>query len=163
RLASLRALATGDARVIARAAVPGAPANASAAQLLVLAAIIGVALGLLGVFLAETLDRRIVDVGGFEEGDAPRALPVLPRRAFRAKTMQARSGELEPYRILRAALEFARVTRPFRALLVTSAVQGEGKTTVAVDLAHAIAVGGRPVVLVELDLRRPSLAAHLPL
>jgi protein-tyrosine kinase len=60
-------------------------------------------------------------------------------------------------------LEFSRVTRPFRALLVTSAIQGEGKTTVAIDLAHAIALSGRPVVLVELDLRRPSFAAHFDL
>jgi receptor protein-tyrosine kinase len=77
--------------------------------------------------------------------------------------MLARSADLEPFRILRTALDFARVTRPFRALLVTSAVQAEGKTTVAVDLAHAIALGGKTVILVQLDLRRPSFAQHVEL
>jgi capsular exopolysaccharide synthesis family protein len=47
--------------------------------------------------------------------------------------------------------------------MVTSAGQGEGKTTVAVDLSHAIAVSGRRVVLVELDLRRPSFGRHFDL
>jgi receptor protein-tyrosine kinase len=163
RLTSLRALATGDARVISSAGVPTAPVGPGTLQLLVLAVLIGTALGLAGVFLLESLDRRISEIDDFEEGYRLRALTVVPQRAFRAQAMEARSAELEPYRILRTALDFAGVTRPFRALLVTSAVQGEGKTTVAIDLAHAIALSGRPVVLVELDLRRPSFAPHFQL
>jgi capsular exopolysaccharide synthesis family protein len=77
--------------------------------------------------------------------------------------MLGRTGELEPYRILRTALEFARVARPLRTMMVTSAIEGEGKTTVAIDLAHVIALSGRRVVLVELDLRRPSFARHMDL
>jgi capsular exopolysaccharide synthesis family protein len=163
RLTQLRALATGDARIISAAEVPTSPANAGPLQILVLAIVIGGALGLAGMFLLESVDRRISDIEGFEEGYQLRALTVVPQRAFRVQAMEARSAELEPYRILRTALEFARVTRPFRALLVTSAIQGEGKTTVAIDLAHAIALSGRPVVLVELDLRRPSFASHFDL
>jgi polysaccharide biosynthesis transport protein len=163
RLASLRALATGDARIISAAEVPDAPANAGTLQLVVLAILIGGALGLAGMFLLESVDRRISDIEGFEEGYQLRALTVVPQRAFREQAMEARSADLEPYRILRTTLDFARVTRPFRALLVTSAIQGEGKTTVAIDLAHAIALSGRPVVLVELDLRRPSFTSHFDL
>ena len=70
---------------------------------------------------------------------------------------------LEPYRILRSALDFAAVTRQLDTLLVTSAVSGEGKTTVAVDLAHALALTGRRRCLVELDLRRPTFAQHFDL
>jgi capsular exopolysaccharide synthesis family protein len=163
RLTSLRALATGDARVITAAGVPDSPANAGTLQLLVLAVLIGTAIGLAGIFLLESIDRRVSDIDDFEEGYGLRALTVVPQKAFRTQAMEARSGELEPYRILRTALDFARVTRPFRALLVTSAIQGEGKTTVAIDLAHAIALTGRPVVLVELDLRRPSFTSHFEL
>ncbi len=47
--------------------------------------------------------------------------------------------------------------------MLTSAVAGEGKTTVAVDLSHTIALAGRNVVLVELDLRRPTFSEHFGL
>jgi receptor protein-tyrosine kinase len=163
RLATLRALANGDARVISSAETPNAPSNPSSKQLLVLAIVLGLAVGLAAAFLLESIDRRISSIEDFEEGYRLRALTVVPQKAFRAQGMQARSADLEPFRILRTALDFARVTRPFRALLITSAVQAEGKTTVAVDLAHAIALGGKPVILVQLDLRRPSFAHHIEL
>ena len=88
--------------------------------------------------------------------DAPVGVP----RSHRAKE---RTELLEPYRILRSALDFAAVTRQLDTLLVTSAISGEGKTTVAVDLAHAVALTGRRVVLIELDLRRPTFAEHFDL
>jgi capsular exopolysaccharide synthesis family protein len=163
RLAQLRALATGDARIIGTAEVPTSAANAGTPKIVLLAIIIGLALGLTVMFLLESLDRRVTEIEDFEEGYRLRALTVVPQRASSAQAMETRSAELEPYRILRTALEFARVTRPFRTLLVTSAVPGEGKTTVAIHLAQAIALSDRPVVLVELDLRRPSLARHFNL
>ena len=75
----------------------------------------------------------------------------------RSRTVHAESSVLlEPYRILRSALGFTAVTRQLNTLLVTSAVSGEGKTTVAVNLARVMALSGRRTVLVELDLRRPA-------
>ena len=158
RLASLRALANGDARVIARAEVPQNPASLGLAQVLALAGIIGLALGLLAALVVESMDKRIADVASFEREYRLRALAVVPQKAFRRQGLRSRSGDLEPFRILRTAVDFARVTRPVRTVMVTSAVRGEGKTSVAIGLAQAIALSGRPVVLVELDLRHPSLA-----
>src|SRR5262249_27375398 len=54
-------------------------------------------------------------------------------------------------------LQFAAVEHPFRTLLVTSAEQADGKTTVASNLAVVLAQAGQQVLLVEADLRRPSL------
>jgi polysaccharide biosynthesis transport protein len=158
RLASFRALATGDAQVIARAEVPEDPANLGLAEVLLLAGIIGLALGLVAALVVESLDKRVVDVASFEREYRLRALAVIPQKAFRRSGLRAGSGDLEPFRILRTAVDFARVTRPVRTVMVTSALRGEGTTSVAIGLAQAIALSGRPVTLVELNLRHPSLA-----
>jgi tyrosine-protein kinase len=157
RLASSHALANGDARVIAKAGVPTDPASLSLSAVLALAGIVGLALGLVAALVVESMDKRITDVASFEREYRLRALAVVPQKTFR-RGVRANSGDLEPFRILRTAVDFARVTRPVRTVMVTSAVRGEGKTSVAIGLAQAIALSGRPVILVELDLRHPSLA-----
>jgi capsular exopolysaccharide synthesis family protein len=58
--------------------------------------------------------------------------------------------------MLRTNLEFANLDLGARTIMVTSAVQGEGKSTTVANLAVALARGGRHVVLVDLDLRRPK-------
>jgi capsular exopolysaccharide synthesis family protein len=158
RLSSFRALATGDSRVIARAEVPSEPSNLGLGQVLALSGILGLALGLVGALVVESLDKRVVDVASFEREYRLRALAVVPQRSFRRSPLRAGSADLEPFRILRTAVDFARVTRPVRAVMVTSAVRGEGATSVAIGLAQAIALSGRPVILVELNLRYPTLA-----
>jgi len=69
----------------------------------------------------------------------------------------ARAPESEAYRILRTNIQFSSVDRPLQTLLVTSSGPGEGKSTTAANLAVAIAQTGQRVVLVDTDLRRPSL------
>jgi polysaccharide biosynthesis transport protein len=159
RLASLRAVATGDARVIGRAQPPAATSGLGTMPLVVLAGILGLALGLAAVFLLETLDTRLNHLEDFEREYRLPALAGIPTTAARAG--ERGDEHLEPYRILRSAIDFARVSRELDVVMVTSAVPGEGKTTVAVNLAHAIALTGRQVVLVELDLRRPTFGQHL--
>jgi capsular exopolysaccharide synthesis family protein len=158
RLASLRALASSDSRVIARAEPPTNPSNLGLKQILALAGILGLALGLIGALVVESMDKRIADVATFEREYRLRALTVIPQKAFRRHGPRSGSADLEPFRILRTAVDFAQVTRPVRTVMVTSAVRGEGKTSVAIGLAQAIALSGRPVILVELDLRHPTLA-----
>lgn len=62
----------------------------------------------------------------------------------------------ESFNRLRTSIRFARLDNPAHVLLVTGSVPGEGKTTVAVNLAESIAYSGQKVLLVECDLRRPS-------
>ena len=63
----------------------------------------------------------------------------------------------EAIRKLRANLEFANLDVGARSLLVTSVVDGEGKTTIASDLALALARSGRTVALCDFDPRAPSV------
>ncbi len=67
------------------------------------------------------------------------------------------SGVAEAYRTLRAGIDFASVDMPIHTLLVTSSDPGEGKSITAANLAIAFAQTGRRVLLVDADLRNPSV------
>lgn len=74
------------------------------------------------------------------------------------------SGEFEEgFRSLRTSLKFMSLTRHLHSVQVTSANEAEGKTTVACFLAAAVAVGGQRVVLVDADMRRPSVGPRFEL
>lgn len=155
RLGSLQAVAGSGANIIGRATPPAGPNGGGISQAVVIGFLVGGAIAFSLVFLLESLDRRVKTVVDLERGYRLPALVGVPQT--RARTVHAESSVLlEPYRILRSALGFTAVTRPLNTLLVTSAVSGEGKTTVAVNLAHVMALSGRRTVLVELDLRRPA-------
>lgn len=162
RLNSLRAVAGGGANVIGLAGA-GKLVGKSLATTFILGLVIGLALAFSIVFLLESLDRRIKTLEEFERQYRLPVLSAIPQSGFRYRRAEERTEQLEPFRILRSALDFAAVTRDIDTLMLTSAVAGEGKTTVAVDLAHTIALAGRPVVLIELDLRRPTFTEHFSL
>ncbi len=131
--------------------------------------ILGVALGLiLGVglaFLWETLDTRVRSADEIAER---LGLPLLaripePPRRLRNENKLVMLAEpagihAEAFRMLRTNLEFANLERGARTIMVTSAVETEGKSTTVANLAVALARAGKRVALVDLDLRRPFLA-----
>ncbi|HWH94977.1 MAG TPA: polysaccharide biosynthesis tyrosine autokinase [Baekduia sp.] len=162
RLAQLRAVANGDARIISRAGM-GKLTGMGLKLSLALAILLGLALGLAIVFVLEAVDRRLTRIEDLEAEYRLPALTAVPQSGFRTPLALDRREGLEPYRILRSGLDISAVGRDVFTVLVTSAVPGEGKTTVAVDLAQAVALTGRSVTLVELDLRRPTFSRHLPL
>jgi polysaccharide biosynthesis transport protein len=130
-------------------------------------AMFGIGLGLmLGLGLAvllEALDTRVRSSDVIAERLQLQLLarvPAPPR--FRKKDklvmlVDPNGPEAESFRILRTNLEFANMEESGRTILVTSAVEGEGKSTTVANLAVACARAGRRVVLVDLDLRSSSL------
>jgi receptor protein-tyrosine kinase len=71
------------------------------------------------------------------------------------------SHEIEAFRFIRAHLQYFNVDRELRVLLVVSSSAGDGKTTVAQHVATVYAASGVRTLLIEADLRRPTLAAAL--
>lgn len=69
----------------------------------------------------------------------------------------------EAFRVLRTNLQFMGLDKPVKTILITSATPGEGKTTTAINLAIAFAQTGAKVLLVDADLRRPTVAKVLGL
>jgi capsular exopolysaccharide synthesis family protein len=134
---------------------------------------LGLALGLLlGVglaFLREALDTRVRTA---ESVSRRLGLPILaqippPPRSLRSSDRLAmlegpETIYSEPFRILRTNLELIDPDHPAQTIMVTSAVEGEGKSTTAANLAVAIARSGREVILVDLDFRHPYLTTFFP-
>jgi capsular exopolysaccharide synthesis family protein len=87
------------------------------------------------------------------------ALPALAPESRLVALAEPESVAAEQYRVLLQRLDRIAAKRPLRVLAVTSAARGEGRTTTAANLALTAAQEDRPTLLVETDLRRPSLAA----
>lgn len=147
------------------ATAPRSPSSPRVALNLILGGVAGLAAGLVAAVLRHHLDTRV------KTTDAVRALTgmsplgaTLQERAAAKRPLVAldwRSASAERYRTVRTALKFATVDRELRHFVVTSSASGEGKTTVAANLAISWAQAGSSVCLVETDLRRPGIASFL--
>ncbi len=166
QLGVLAALQTGNAELVQPAGVPTSPSSPKTKRNAIVGGLLGLVLGLGLVYLADRFDRRVRDASELEETYGVPVLGAVPDSPSysAAGTEPLPSIESEAFALLRARLRYFNVDRDVRSLLVTSATPGEGKTTVALNLAIAEAVAGNSrVVLVEADLRRPGLDRRLGL
>jgi len=125
---------------------------------------LGLVVGLGLAFLREALDTRIRSAEEVEERLGLPLLARLPEPPARLRnenkiSMLEAPGSVhaESFRIMRTNLDFANVDRGAQIIMVTSALEGEGKSTTIANLAVAYARAGQRVVAVDLDLRRPFL------
>lgn len=161
--ADLSATAGGlDIRVLEPAKLPSVPVAPRTIRNLGVAAVLGLCLALGLAYGVESFDRTVRT-----PEDAARALglPALgvihrfealrPDRPLPAETSGSLEGET--FRALRTNLRFSHVDKPRRVVLVTSTGPEEGKSTVLANLAVSLAQSGRRTLVIDTDLRRPSL------
>lgn len=125
--------------------------------------LIGLLMGMLLVLLFELLDRRVRN---------PEALsqlldwPILTTLWLAQPSKKGEglifnptvhSANVEPFRILRTNIGFTTIEKPQRSIVVTSTSPLEGKSTVAANLAISMAMAGKTTLLIDADLRRPTL------
>ena len=130
-----------------------------------LAVVVGLVLGLAVVFLREALETRVrtaeeisARLGGLPLlGRVPSPPKRLRRTGRLVMIEEPASHRAEAFRIVRANLDFVTLDRDVRTIMVTSALQQEGRSTTIANVAIALARAGKRVVLVDLDLRRPVL------
>ena len=130
----------------------------------VLGLMLGAVIGLILAFIRESLDTRVRSSEDVARGTG---LELLGRIPTPSKSLRSR-GQLamltdpvqgEPYRKLRGAVDFANLETQAQTIMIASAVEREGKSTTVSNLAVAMAKSGRRVVLVDLDLRRPTIGS----
>lgn len=154
--------------IIKPATAPLKPSGPNTRLNLILGFVIGLALGVGAAVLRTALDNRIRGeadlrrvtnaplLGGISfDADAARK-PLLTQTA-------PQSPRAESFRQLRTNLQFANVSGRAKTVLVTSSLPGEGKSTIATNLAIALAQAGQTVCLIDADLRRPMIGEYLGL
>ncbi len=173
-----------EVTIIRPATEPSAPVGGEAFNTILVGAILGLMLGLVLAFVQETLDTSI---GTIEDVESYLQVPVLgivphidaresmdrlvERRpelarmdpeALRSHALlithfDPKSPVAEAYRTLRTNIQFMRVERDGKLLVVTSPTLQEGKTTTIVNLALTMAQNGQRTLLVGANMRRPSI------
>jgi capsular exopolysaccharide synthesis family protein len=169
QLRVLASLQTGNAELVQVAQTPTSPSSPKIVRNLVLAAILGLLLGVGATLLVHRLDRRLREPDELEEAFGLPVIGAIPRSTafarskthFVADEIDIAHGEAEAFRLLRARMRYFNVDREVRTVLVVSAVPADGKTTVAVHLAAAAASSGAKALLLEADLRRPTVSQRV--
>ncbi len=150
------ALQTGGVEVIRRASVPQGASRPRPKLAFALGVVLGLLLGVALALALEFADRRLKDEESIEEiFELPiiAAIPPPPRRGVDDHLQR------EAYGILAAGVRLGS-TADSQVVMVTSPSPEDGKTSVSLGLARALARIGVRVILIEADLRRPSVARY---
>lgn len=154
--------ATGSARILEAAVAPPAPTNLGLPITLALAIAVGATLGLALAIMSERLDRKIRNADDIERlgllhlGSIPKASNTAFDPAL-AMVLAPHGTVASGYQTLRNTVRFLIASQGLNSIVVTSANEGEGKTSTAVNLAWGLAQGGRDVILADADLRQPRV------
>lgn len=124
---------------------------------IVLGVIIGLVVGLGLAFFIEYLDTSVKTIDDVERTLQAPVLGVIPQDVGLLLDEGAESPHAEAYRVLHTNLLFSRKDDKLNSIAVVSAGAGEGKSTTVMNLATVFAQGGRRVLIVDSDLRRPTL------
>ena len=134
-----------------KAVRPNKPLN------IVLGVIFGLVVGVGLAFFIEYLDTSVKTIDDVERTLQAPVLGVIPQNIGLIMNEGAESPHAEAYRVLRTNILFSRKDDKLNTVVVVSAGAGEGKSTTAFNLATIFAQNGARVLVVDSDLRRPTL------
>ncbi|MGJ4892940.1 polysaccharide biosynthesis tyrosine autokinase [Bradyrhizobium sp. HKCCYLS3077] len=165
-----------EARLVSLATPPSAPSSPKAALTIALATLCGLGLGVMAAVAREQMTRQIYTRAQVESLLRTNCLAVLPafsqRKVSRSKRGTRQSGafrqisEVAPYSATAEALRYIKVAIDLnpaggKVIGIVSALPGEGKTTVAAGFAAFVAKSGAKTLLIDGDLRNPSMTSTL--
>ncbi len=159
RLRAVRAAQGNNATIVEPATPSTVPVAPRVTRTVILSGIVALLLAFGAVVLAQAGDRKIRDPTELEELTDRPLLSAVPRGAFGAVDDGGPAGG-EAFQRLRGSLTYFNIDRSIDSVLISSPAPGDGKTTVATNLAIAVARSGKDVILVDADLRRPEVASR---
>lgn len=154
------------------AILPSTPIFPELRTSLIVGGVLGLGLGIAFALMRTAADRRIRTAEDVENRTGLPVVGTIPltnsgdSRLFDSTALSdtgARFAVSEAMRSLRTNLQFMDVDNPPRAIVVTSPIPSDGKSTIACNLAATLAAGGKPVVLIDGDLRRSTVAKTMGL
>ena len=153
--------------VVDTATLPGGPSSPNMSRALFMALVLGLAAGVAAAFGLEYLDDTLRSPDDVERALGLATLGIIPKlepgRSPQDELADPRSHMAEAYRSLCTTLQLSTERGLPKTLLVTSAGPGEGKSTTSMTIARHFANIGLKVLLIDADLRKPSLHTKLNL
>jgi capsular exopolysaccharide synthesis family protein len=149
--------------VIKNAVLPGGPSKPNKKRNLALGLILGLMAGIGCAFLIEYLDNTVKSDKDFEGKFGITVLGTVEKLKEKGKKIESYivqkplSPMAESYRLVRSGLLLSSPEQPPKTILVTSMGQGEGKTSTTINIARVFCQGGKKVLIIDCDLRRPRV------
>ncbi|MDT0186468.1 polysaccharide biosynthesis tyrosine autokinase [Microbacterium sp. ARD31] len=158
----------------AAASVSNAPVFPDQRTAILVGGVLGLGVGIAFALVRTASDRRVRQADDVQARMGVPVVGTVPASAALASdhrlidpsiTSEKGGGFAlsEAFRALRTNLKFMDVDNPPRTIVITSPLAGDGKSTIACNLSVALAANGEPVVLVDGDLRRPTVARTMAL
>lgn len=158
------AITTAKTRIIDRARIPSYPIYPKRKLIRMASILIGLLIPFVFLFLRSLLETKIETEETIKQLTA---IPVLGRIALNKKKESivvkdgSRSSINEMFRSLRTNFNFISQNKPNQVVMLTSSISGEGKTFIAINLGITLALSGKRVILLGMDLRKPKLATYI--
>lgn len=165
-----------DISVVDLASLPVQPSSMGPKKMGLIGLLFGALGGLTLALFMEKMDTRLRDAHEIQEILGLPSLAMIPQSHWKSKSSNdlewvvgpellrdPRSPFSESFRALRTSMRLSTTSRESKVIAVTSCQPGEGKSTVAMNMAAVLAQSGKKVVLVDTDMRRPSVYKRLRL
>ena len=162
-------LETAPARIISPAVIPAKPSKPKKATIVLLVFLISLLLGITAAFIRESMKNTVRSVADVEETLRVPLLGMVPLLRGRGRKDAAlanvyfdrtQPGFKEAIRNVRTGIALDNTEHPHKVIVIASSTSGEGKSTVALNLAYSFAQGEK-VLLLDTDMRRPSIGQAL--
>ncbi|WP_440064072.1 polysaccharide biosynthesis tyrosine autokinase [Streptosporangium sp. OZ121] len=152
--------------LVDRAETPEAPVSPRPVVNLAMALLVALILAMAVIVVRDRLDTTVKSTEALQQASGSSTLGVIgyerdARRHPLIVRNQGRSSRSEAFRTLRTNLQFIGVDRQPKSLVVTSCLPSEGKSSISANLAITLAQAGWRVMLVDGDLRRPTIPGYL--